>query len=73
MPSSRRAEEGSALKRIILVLAIVALMVAMLSTPALAASKRFDCYKGNHAERVDVKQNKADKLVDRGFRCYKVR
>jgi hypothetical protein len=61
------------LKRIILVLAMVAVMVAMLSTPALAASKRFDCYKEDRTPRYDVNKTKAQKLEDRGFRCYRVR
>ncbi len=69
---SRRAEGGSALRRSILVLAVVAVMVAMLATPALAANKRFDCYKDNRTPRYDVNKTKAQKLEDRGFRCYSV-
>jgi hypothetical protein len=63
---------GSALKRIILVLAMVAVMVAMLAPPALAASKRFDCYHDDRKPRYDVNKKKAQKLEDRGFRCYRV-
>jgi hypothetical protein len=61
------------LKRIVLVLAMTAVLVAMLSTPALAASKRFDCYKENRVARYDVNQNKAQRLEDRGFHCYRLR
>ena len=61
------------MKRIVLVLAMVVVLVAMLSTPAIAASKRFDCYKENRAARYEVNQHKAQKLEDRGFRCYRVR
>ncbi len=61
------------MKRTVLVLAMVAVLVAMLSTPALAASKRFDCYKENRVARYDVNQNKSKKLEDRGFHCYRAR
>jgi hypothetical protein len=58
------------LKRIVLVLAMVAVMVAMLCTPALASSARYDCYKKDRS-RLDVSKNKAQTLVDRGYACYR--
>ncbi len=57
-------------KRVVLVLAMVAVMVAMLCTPAFASSARYDCYKKNHS-RLDVSKNKALNLVDRGYACYR--
>ena len=58
------------MKRMVLVLAMVAVMVAMLCTPALASSARYDCYKHDRS-RLDVSKNKAHNLVDRGYTCYR--
>jgi hypothetical protein len=60
------------LKRSVLVLAMVAVMVTMLSTPALASGKRWDCYKENRAPRLEVKKDQKLRLEDKGFRCYRV-
>jgi hypothetical protein len=58
------------LKRIVLVLAMVAVMVAMLCTPAFASGARYDCYKHDRS-RLDVSKHKAQTLEDRGYTCYR--
>lgn len=61
------------MKRIISVLATVVVLVAMLTTPALATSKKFDCYnKDRDKSRFGVTEKRSQHLEERGFKCHRV-